>query len=131
MQIKKIWNSFVDWVKRSGIYAIGGIIVGAILSARRTSADFERLRDDYKQLREQFAELEQQIEHIRTVKGNADSTIGQLEKSIRADGAIIDTIRGELDSGELNIDRLQETNDRLRSWIQKYGEQIEALSDND
>lgn len=126
-----MWNKIKDWFVNSGVYAVGGAIVGAIavwLGLRGNRADFAKLRNDYQQLVREFDELGKQLSQLRAIKSDADERIAALERQLDADRQEIADAGKQIASGGHDVAKLQNANQRLREWLQRYGEEIKNIS---
>lgn len=129
-----MWKKLKDWFVNSGLYAVGGAVIGGIaafFAFRRTNTDFDRLRADYAELERQFHELGAEIVRLGEVKGIADEQLDHLERKFIDDGRVIENARREIERGQFDIEQLQHTNQRLAEWIQRYGEEIKNLSSHE
>ena len=117
------------WIKKYGHYlmlALGvafGFFVGR-KSNGRASSDFDKLRDDNDKLRKQIDSLREQYEKLIALNQGNEQQLADLRKQLASAEKLVTesaTINND-DAGDL--DKLRQTNQRLRDWISKYGEQI-------
>jgi len=117
------------WIKKYGHYlmlALGvafGFFVGR-KSNGRASSDFDKLRDDNDKLRGQIGSLREQYEKLIALNQGNEQQLADLRKQLASAEKLVTesaTINND-DAGDL--DKLRQTNQRLRDWISKYGEQI-------
>jgi len=129
----EMWKKVWAWIKKYShiiVLAIGSV-VGFIFGRRSnggTVADFERLRNDYAELKREYDKLADEIVRLGELKDVSDATIARLEEEFIRDGIILDDVGKQIKSGRYQVSELEQANERLRNWIQKYGAQIKGIS---
>ena len=130
-KIKAFFITVYNFIVKYGV-AFGvaiGSIAGYLFATRRASSDFERLRDDNDELIKQVAGLRIRLESITNVNESNKHELVQLGAELFQAQQYIDHERGRIESNELDVKSLEQTNRQLRDWIQQYGDKIKAVQD--
>lgn len=123
-KIKKIFSYIIF-----PILFIAGFFVGRKRTAG-TNGDFEQLRSDNEQLIREVDNLREQVGQLSALNKFGREELEELDCNLSTARKAAELARVELDNSTDGINRLQETNKRLREFISRYGAELENMESN-
>lgn len=124
---KKIWA----WIKKYSYHIIAGIgtTVGFILgvSLGRRHPDFEQLRADNRELVRQVERLREGLKKLQDSNARSEQELIHLREQLRRAEELVGQSDEYFNGTYTDVEGLQQTNQRLRDWLLKYGKELEAI----
>lgn len=115
----------LGWIV-AALAAVAGFVVGRRASAP-AAADFAKLRADCAELAERLRRREEEIDQLRRLHNSDSERYQSIAAELAAARSALDGIGKSVESGQDNVGKLAENNQRLREWIRQYGARLEAV----
>ena len=124
---KKIWA----WIKKYSHFVIAGLgtVAGFVfgISLGRNHPDFEQLRSDNRELLRQIEQLREGLKRLQDSNARSEQELVHLREQLQRADEYVKQSDEYFIGARTDIQGLQQTNQQLRDWIQKYGEELEAI----
>lgn len=126
-----MWKKTWEWIKKNAHIIVAGLgtALGFILGIGlgRNSPDIKQLRADRDKLDEQVRQLGNQVDQLIRLNKLSEQERERLADELRNAEVLVADARKYLGDTRTDIDSLQQANNLLREWVQKYGKELEAI----
>lgn len=124
---EKAWS----FIKKYSALIVGGIAtaIGFALGIRigRANPDIAKLRESNRELINEIGQFRDRIAELENLNRASVEQCQDLRKQLGIAEHNLERIATELDEGRADITDLDQANQRLGEWIQKYRAELEAI----
>ena len=119
------------FIKKYSALIVGGLAtaIGFALgiSLGRNNPDIAKLRESNRELINQIGQFRDRISELENLNRASVEQCQDLRKQLGIAEHNLERIATELDEGRADITDLDQANQRLGEWIQKYRAELEAI----
>ena len=119
------------FIKKYSALIVGGLAtaIGFALgiSLGRNNPDIAKLRESNRELINQIGQFRDRIAELENLNRASVEQCQDLRKQLGIAEHNLERIATELDEGRADITDLDQANQRLGEWIQKYRAELEAI----
>jgi chromosome segregation ATPase len=132
-----VWEKIKKWFQRNwphvlsfGLTFLIGFIVGRVRRGG-ASEDFIKLREHNRRLADELEQVRSRAEELAKLNDERRGELEQLEIKLSTARRSADIAAEELGNSTDGVESLKRTNQELRRFLLKYGEQLKHLENGD